>query len=392
MSFAGRSFPHLGKKMLRLRPLARQIVHPEDSVLGSLSAARFDAQGTLVGRRLRTTYPALIRAAFHDKYWNSTQPITLGSEHFSQMEANFSLFFGLAILMYESTLVSDDTPFDRFQEGDNTALTAQQQIGLNTFIREGQCMACHRGSEFTNATVNDPLPRPLEGIVERMDMALGEAFYDNGFYNIGVRPTGEDLGRGGTAPFINPATDEPFPLSFTRLALLEDNGFPLPFSIQRLPCGNAQPSPCPLQRAAVDGAFKTPGLRNVELTGPYFHNGGQATLRQVVKFYARGEDFHDQNLDNLDPNIDVLVGLHGQPAKEVALVDFLLALTDDRVRFERAPFDHPEIFPNGSPGNHTALRCAAGSTCDSLFKIPPVGASGRSTPIRTFLGIDPFQP
>jgi cytochrome c peroxidase len=32
------------------------------------------------------------------------------------------------------------------------------------------------------------------------------------------------------------------------------------------------------ERDAVDGAFKAPTLRNVELTGPYFHNGGQATL------------------------------------------------------------------------------------------------------------------
>ena len=33
--------------------------------------------------------------------------------------------------------------------------------------------------------------------------------------------------------------------------------------------------------------FKSPSLRNVELTGPYFHDGGQATLEQVVDFYGR---------------------------------------------------------------------------------------------------------
>ena len=41
-------------------------------------------------------------------------------------------------------------------------------------------------------------------------------------------------------------------------------------------------------RVAVDGSFKVPTLRNVELTGPYFHNGGYATLEQVVDFYSRG--------------------------------------------------------------------------------------------------------
>ena len=43
--------------------------------------------------------------------------------------------------------------------------------------------------------------------------------------------------------------------------------------------------------ASARGRFKTPGLRNVEFTGPYFHNGGQATLGQVMEFYNRGGDF-----------------------------------------------------------------------------------------------------
>ncbi len=44
-------------------------------------------------------------------------------------------------------------------------------------------------------------------------------------------------------------------------------------------------------RVAVDGAFKTPTLRNVELTGPYMHHGGMKSLEVVVQFYARGSDF-----------------------------------------------------------------------------------------------------
>src|SRR4029079_1027272 len=44
-------------------------------------------------------------------------------------------------------------------------------------------------------------------------------------------------------------------------------------------------------RGLRDGAFKAPQLRDVELTGPYFHNGGTRTLRQAVALYARGRDF-----------------------------------------------------------------------------------------------------
>jgi len=40
----------------------------------------------------------------------------------------------------------------------------------------------------------------------------------------------------------------------------------------------------PNERVAVDGAFKTPGLRNVELTAPFFHNGGDRTLMDAVNF------------------------------------------------------------------------------------------------------------
>ena len=51
----------------------------------------------------------------------------------------------------------------------------------------------------------------------------------------------------------------------------------------------------------VQGLFKTPGLRNIEFTGPYQHNGGQSTLEQVIDFYARGGDFPGGG--NLGPGI-----------------------------------------------------------------------------------------
>ena len=44
------------------------------------------------------------------------------------------------------------------------------------------------------------------------------------------------------------------------------------------------------------GSAKVPGLRNLELTGPYFHNGGKVTLRQVINFYAHGGDFPITNV------------------------------------------------------------------------------------------------
>jgi hypothetical protein len=95
------------------------------------------------------------------------------------------------------------------------------------------------------------------------------------------------------------------------------------------------------------GAFKAPQLREVELTGPYFHNGGKLTLRQVVDFYVRGGDFPVTNSNHRDFNIlNLNAELQSNLSEDekVALVDFMLELTDDRVALEKAPFDHPQVI------------------------------------------------
>jgi cytochrome c peroxidase len=416
MSATGRTFSDIGhkftavvgKKSGGLLPLAKQLVHPDDSVLGQYSRWRVYPTGTeSVRRGLTVTYPQLIKTAFQDKYWASTELVTIGDETFSQMEANFSLFFGLAVQMYEATLISNDSPFDRFQEGDATAMSRSAQSGLSIFLGEieqgtagASCINCHGGPEFTNASVSHvgatnfgaSLP---EALMELMTMGSGNsAFYDAGFYDIGVRPIEEDPGRGGTDPFGNP-------LSFTDRALLIEGGALLNFANPPLACGcpGSNPPACPaVKRSATLGSFKAPSLRNVELTGPYFHNGGQATLRQVVDFYTRGGDFHERNIATLDPDISLIFGLVGNLNAKNAVVDFLLSLTDERVRWERAPFDHPELpVPNGSiTAAKGTLKLCGGDSCDIMLKIPAVGANGLAAeglpPIGPFLGLDPKQP
>jgi cytochrome c peroxidase len=127
---------------------------------------------------------------------------------------------------------------------------------------------------------------------------------------------------------------------------------------------------------AIDGAFKVSNLRNVSLTGPFFHNGGQATLKQVMEFYNRGGDFAIENLGDLAPNIHPL-GLSDQDLDD--LVAFLEALTDERVRCQRAPFDHPEIIlPEGhkKKGNGSLKDDGTGQGKDRITIIKKVGANG----------------
>ena len=392
MSCAGRSFMKLGKKLLPQAPLSGQTIAPDDSVLAPLAALR--------AINPQPTYAVLIKKAFRPEYWVSPALFSMTSAdglrfapmdllaprpfnrdlsrfQVSQMEANFALFFGLAIQMYESTLIANDTPFDRLLEGKTDALTPQQLRGLAIFQGQGRCINCHGGAELTHAAFSNVVNQRLE----KMIMGNGqEAIYDNGFYNIGVRPTTDDIGVGGKDPFGNP-------LSETRMvqigkAQLLGNGFdPV-----------KEPAVGPAQRVAVDGAFKTPGLRNVEFTGPYFHNGGKATLMQVVDFYNRGGDFARANQDNLD--IDIApIGL--TEAQKQDLVAFLLALSDDRVRYKKAPFDHPSIcIPHGHQVNASGAVIqdgTSGQAIDNMQCLPAVGAGGLSTGLATFLNLSPFR-
>lgn len=342
MSYDSRSWPRVGKKLLGLRPLANQRIAADDSVLG-----RF-ANTANAGFPRGTTYLDLVRAAFQPAYWDSAQVVdgsgavlnagTSAAEanRFTQAEYNFSMFFGVAIQAYESTLVSDDSPMDRFADGQGTALSNSELAGMRLFTGRTGCNACHAGAEFSLATHsgvngNDPL----------------KAGRDTGYFHIGVRPIGEDAGLGGLDGFGKPLA-----------------GF--------LPRDNSQ--------GTANGRFKTPGLRNVEFTGPYFHNGSQATLRQVVEFYNRGGDFPVNPVSGPDIRPSNL-----SPEDQTDLMAFLKALTDDRVRYERAPFDHPELCvadgavarPNGNPAFSM-------SAADRWVGIPAVGRGGNSVPLQTF--------
>ena len=107
MSAAGRTFPDLGHKLLSLKALGLQKVASTDSVLGSIA-------DPVAG--LTASYQTLIQQAFKSKWWNYTgkKGITVNGKTYTMTEANMSLFWGLSIMLYEATLVADDTPMDQY--------------------------------------------------------------------------------------------------------------------------------------------------------------------------------------------------------------------------------------------------------------------------------------
>ena len=389
MSAPNRSMFDVAADLLDRRPLAKQQVHKKDSVLGPLS--RYPAPGLAVA-----SYQEMIRGAFKPEWWSSSKLVEIaadgsisivtspsgapGTRAVPVIQYNFGLFFGLAIMMYESTLVSDDTPWDRFRrehpsptdpalnpwtntDPDNISRAALWGAMLFNDRSRGaanvRCSNCHESAELTDASVRR-IQMAANGPIRNRDGNV----IDKGFNNVGVRPTADDLGVG--------ASDALGPLSFT---LRQFTQVPSWFDGSAVTKG-----------FGVEGAFKIPSLRNVALTAPYFHNGDARTLRQVIELYSRGGNVAP--ILTRDGTVIEPLGVPGLSEDEIrALISFLKALTDERVLYRRAPFDHPQLFiPNGHRGsaeevqdlNHDELAD------DVVVEIGEVGAEG-GDPIPGFL-------
>jgi cytochrome c peroxidase len=390
MSVQNRTMYDVAAQVVDLRPLGKQKVHGDDSVLGPLS--RYPSPGLAVN-----SYADMIRAAFHPTWWSSSKLVQLGADgsvrfvsgpdnnpqtrELPVMHYNFALFFGLSIMMYEATLVSDETPWDRFRREhpspSDPALNPWENLEPEHISRAAlfgamlfndrsrgpnnvRCSNCHESAELTDASVSRIEMAP-NGAVRNRDGNI----IDKGFNNVGVRPTADDLGVG--------ASDAFGPLSLTR---------------RRFP-GDA---PAYFDGAAVtkgfglDGAFKIPSLRNVALTAPYFHNGDAATLDQVLELYSRGGNVAP--ILTRDGTVIEPLNMPGLSKDEIyALTEFLLALTDERVLYRSAPFDHPQLFvPNGHRGSaeHVHDTNTDELADDIMVEISEVGAAG-GAPLPGFL-------
>jgi cytochrome c peroxidase len=210
-----------------------------------------------------------------------------------------------AVAAYERRLVPTDAPFDRYIDavvaGDPAGgghLDASQVRGLSTFLRKGNCVACHHGPMLT----------------------------DRAFHNLGL-------------PFSGPF--DPGREVGARLVLGSELSCRGPWS---------DAADCPeleyLDPTFPDfqQAFKTPTLRGVALTAPYMHHGELATLDDVIAFYDElpgGPAVNHREL-TLQP-------LRLTPEGRADLVRFLGALTGD-------PLPADLAAPAGAPGSAPPTR------------------------------------
>jgi len=165
-----------------------------------------------------------------------------------------------ALASYERTQLSFDSPFDRFVAGDRRAIDDAAKRGWEIFNTRGRCNKCHALSEDKRDVTN---------------------FTDNDFHNIGIgiirhnvvalASQAEQLVRSGDTAAVD------------RAAIQTDMSALGRFLITK--------------RELDIAAFKTPNLRNVLVTGPYFHDGSQETLWDVSDHYNKGDGLQNPYLD-----------------------------------------------------------------------------------------------
>lgn len=206
---------------------------------------------------------------------------TLTKEAFSQDDDPYSLLNAIrAISAFVRTIVSFDSPYDRYLNGDDSALSDKAIRGMDLFFSERlECFHCHGGFNFTDSTTH------ANANIDRV------GYHNTGLYNL----DGE-----GAYPGDN-------------TGLYDMTG----------------------ERRDM-GRFKAPSLRNVAVTSPYMHDGSVATLSDVIDHYERGGRLIEKGEHSGDGRLspyksEFVRGFEIADNEREDLIKFLEALTDANV-------------------------------------------------------------
>lgn len=210
-----------------------------------------------------------------------------------------------AIADYERMLVSFDSPFDHFIAGEANAIGDSAKRGWELFNTKARCNLCHALTD------------------NQRDTTL---FIDNDFHNIGV-----GILRHRVGPLAQQAERE---LAQGRLAAIDTAAITSEMSV----LGRFL-----VTRTQGDiASFKTPGLRNVVVTAPYFHDGSMQTLWDVMDHYNKGDGIMNPWLDKdmqplalseseIDDLVAFLASLTSPPYKEIGDREYARQLAISKV-------------------------------------------------------------
>ncbi len=186
----------------------------------------------------------------------------------------------MAIAAFERTLVSkaENVPFDRFMKGDARALTEEAKRGLALFSGKAGCIQCHNGPVLSDESYHN-LGVPKNPVFEEDPLRQITLRYQHV-----IRGVPEKIYR---------TADRDLGLYYTT------------------------------KQEQDKGKFRTPGLRELEYTAPYMHNGAFFTLEEVIDFYDQGGG------DDPDKS-PLLRSLKLTAEEKKALLVFLLSLSSDK--------------------------------------------------------------
>jgi len=207
-----------------------------------------------------------------------------------------------ALASFTETLTTGRTAFDAARDaiarGGSIAATgypAAAQRGLQFFVGEGRCIACHSGPDFSDGRFHDT------GVPEFPGQRTPDAGRQDGIRNL----------RSSRFTLHGPYNDDP---SGRDAAAARD----------------IEPE------EAARGRFRTPSLRNVAVTGPYLHNGGLDSLRDAVRHPAP-----DDGAVPRGAAAPAALGTEPQGTAADDVVAFLQTLTDARGEDRGLPAPRP---------------------------------------------------
>ena len=195
---------------------------------------------------------------------------------------------GKALAAYQHTLVAADSPADRYlYSGEENALSKSEKNGYELFIGKGRCSACHL-IQSDSALFTDELAHNT-GVGYQKAMTNNDSFF--------TAKIAQDIDVSYDVDYVSPSAEPP-PSDLGK------------YEITEVPSDRWK--------------FRTPTLRNVELTAPYMHDGSFQTLGDVVRFYNQG-GFNNPLLDSLIKPLSL------SETEEEELVSFLRSLTGRHV-------------------------------------------------------------
>jgi cytochrome c peroxidase len=228
------------------------------------------------------------RRLFEDAFPEQTEAITVEN-------------LAKAIAAFERTILSFNSPYDRYKHGEPNAIPPAAKRGEALFFGERlECYHCHGGTNFTDN-----------------NMQQGQAFPESGFHNTG---------------------------------LYNEDGFG---AYRKWDSGLRMVT----EKEDDEGKFRTPTLRNIAVTAPYMHDGSIATLEDVIRKHYAVKGHSAMTSKGASPMRDeFIVGFSINDREARDLVAFLNSLTDDD--FLRNPaFSDPSTVPKmpakiGGPSGH----------------------------------------